>query len=380
MPQSEESGEGDRYAGFRVTPWVHHCGRFVARHRDFWVRLGDQETRLRREDIAGIAVEKPIFVSGLARSGTTILLEVLAGHPSLTSHRYKDYPFLFTPFLWNRFLSYVPNHGAEAAERSHADGIAVTAENPEAFEEVLWMAFFSGLHDPRHCNVLDAETSHPQFERFYRDHIRKLLRVRGRARYLAKANYNVTRLEYLLKIFPDARFVLPLRAPHGQIASLVKQHRLFCEGERAHPRALHHMRRIGHFEFGLDRRPVNLGDGAVPVILEAWDRGEEVEGWARYWASLYGYLADRLAAAPALAAAVKLVRFEDLCQRPFEVLSAVCDHCHLEGSAHLVAEAAETMRMPRYYRPAFTQAETESIERLAGPVARRFGYADSAGL
>src|SRR3546814_12886608 len=87
--------------------------------------------------------------------------------------------------------------------------------------------------------------------------------VRRRPRYLSKANYNVTRMEYLLKLFPDARFVLPLRDPAAHIASLMKQQRLFCEGERRHPAALEHMRRIGHFEFGIDRRPINVGVGAT---------------------------------------------------------------------------------------------------------------------
>ena len=108
----------------------------MARNRNFWIRLGERETRLRAEDIAETRIEAPIFVSGLARSGTTILLEVLARHPSVASHRYKDYPFLFTPFLWNRFLSFVPQGRQAAQERSHGDGIAVSPDSPEAFEEV----------------------------------------------------------------------------------------------------------------------------------------------------------------------------------------------------------------------------------------------------
>src|SRR3546814_18222232 len=96
--------------------------------------------------------------------------------------------------------------------------------------------------------------------------MRKLLWVRRRPRYLAKANYNGTRMEYLLKLFPDARFVLPLRDPAAHIASLMKQQRLFCEGERRHPAALEHMRRIGHFEFGIDRRPIHVGDGAIGEV------------------------------------------------------------------------------------------------------------------
>src|SRR3546814_13975856 len=67
----------------------------------------------------------------------------------------------------------------------------------------------------------------------------------------------------------------------------MKQQRLFCEGERRHPAALEHMRRIGHFEFGIDRRPINVGDGAIGEVLQAFESGDEVRGQALYWASLH---------------------------------------------------------------------------------------------
>src|SRR3546814_5879026 len=103
-------------------------------------------------------------------------------------------------------------------------------------------------------------------------------------------------MEYLLKLFPDARFVLLLRDPASHIASLMNQQRLFCEGERRHPAALVHMRRIGHFEFGIDRRTINVGDGAIGDVLQAFESGDEVRGQSLYWATTPTYIADRLAA------------------------------------------------------------------------------------
>ena len=50
-------------------------------------------------------------------------------------------------------------------------------------------------------------------EAFYRDHIRKLLWLRGGRRYLSKGNYNTTRIAYLARLFPDARFIVPVRDP-----------------------------------------------------------------------------------------------------------------------------------------------------------------------
>jgi hypothetical protein len=200
--------------------------------------------------------------TGLARAGSTILLEWLGRHPDCATHRYKDYPLVHIPYWWNAFLSRTPQRSAGPAERAHADRILITPESPEAFEEVLWMSFFPGLHSPEHSNVIDGGIRHPHFESFYRDHIRKLLLVRGGRRYLSKANYHVTRLEYLQLLFTDARFVIPVREPVWHIASLMKQHRLFCEQEAANVKALAHMQRVGHYEFGLDRRPINPGDDA----------------------------------------------------------------------------------------------------------------------
>ena len=161
------------------------------------------------------------------------------------------------------------------------------------------MRFFPACHDLKQRQVLDRATSNPGFERFYRDHLKKILLVRQGRRYLSKGNYNLTRFAYLLKLFPDARFIVPVRDPRWHIASLIKQHRLFCAEERRDPRILKHMQRVGHFEFGLDRRAVNVGDAAAEAVERLWR--EEARGWARCWAMLYGFVLDQRAADPALA-------------------------------------------------------------------------------
>lgn len=370
----------DADTGFEVRPWMDRLGGFIERRRALWIRLGNFETRMLADALAPIRIEAPIYVAGLARSGSTILLEMLAAHRDTAAHRYRDYPPVFTPYFWNWFLDRVPRQETPAAERTHGDGIAVTPESPEAFEEVLWMAFFPGLHDPARNAVLDERTENAAFEAFYRDHIRKLLKVRGGARYLSKGNYNLTRLGYLLKLFPDARFVIPVREPAWHIASLMKQHALFSEGERRHPAALRHLRRVGHFEFGLDRRAVNAGDGAAVAAIEAaWGRGEEVEGWARYWAHLHAHLADRLEADARLRAASLVLRFEDLCAAPRESIRRVFDHCRLALADDVLDGLASRIRFPTYYAPRFTAGERRTIERHTAATAARFGYAGKAG-
>lgn len=361
--------------GFEVAPWMDRLGGLVERHTRWWIGLGSLETRLLESALEGATIDRPIYVTGLARSGTTILLETLARHPEVATHRYRDFPMLFTPYLWNRWLELVPRQPEQPAERSHGDGIAVTSESPEAFEEPLWRAFFPGLHEPAAPAVLGRDTSNPAFEDFYRAHIRKLLAVRGRTRYAAKGNYNITRIAYLAKLFPDARFIVPVRDPAWHVASLMKQHRLFLDGERDNPAARRHLRRVGHFEFGADRRAINAGDGAATAEIEAlWRSGEEVRGWARYWAHLHRYLADLLDGDPELRRAIHVVRFEDLCAEPRGTLSDLLAHCGLAAGPDFIADAADRLHQPTYYRPRFSAAELSIIAAETAETARRFGY------
>src|SRR5690606_13322516 len=130
-----------------VDPWTDRLGGLVERWPRLWTRLGNWETRLLEERITGVEVRRPIYIAGLARSGSTILLELLACHPETVTHRYRDFPLVATPWAWNWFLDRAGAREQVARERAHRDRIAVTPESPEAFEEVIWMAFFPGLHD-----------------------------------------------------------------------------------------------------------------------------------------------------------------------------------------------------------------------------------------
>jgi hypothetical protein len=362
------SGDQD----FDVAGWIDRLGGHIERHPTFWIKAGNVESRLLRDEIERVEIKAPIYVAGLARSGSTFLLEALAEHEHTVTHRYKDFPPVFTPYWWNKFLGFMPKKDATPAERAHKDGIKITEDSPEAFEESLWMAFFPKLHDPTTSAMLGRDQRHPDFESFYRDHIKKLLAVRSGKRYLTKGNYNLTRLAYLQTIFEDARFVLPVRAPAWHIASLMKQHRLFVENLAGNRKAVDHMRRVGHFEFGPDRRPINAGDDqAIEVIQDLWAKGREVEGQARYWAHLHGKIADQLEADEKLRDAVLVVAYEDLCSEPTWMIERLFDHCALEISPETVGSLAAKVQHPTYYQPDFSNAERQMIDEVTGPAMER---------
>ena len=359
---------------FQVSGFDHFLSGLIANHPRFWIGLGNLETKALADEIAPVEIKAPVYVTGLARAGTTIALEILASHPDVATHLYRDFPPVFTPYWWNWFVEKSRKAPPEPQERAHKDGIMITPDSPEAREEVIWMAFFDHLHDPARSNVLGRDTKNPDFEKFYHEHIRKLLAARGRKRYLSKGNYNVTRIAYLHKLFPDARFVIPVRDPVWHIASLMKQHRLFCEGERGNPRAIDYMRRVGHFEFGLDLRPINTGDDEkVREIQDLWAGGEEARGWAKYWAMIYGHVAETLGSDPALRKAAFILRYEDLCEKPAATMQNMMAHCGLEAGEEIIAAYAGKLRPPGYYQPDFSAdeiaaigAETLSVQQLFG--------------
>jgi hypothetical protein len=161
----------------------------------------------------------------------------------------------------------------------------------------------------------------------------------------------------------------------------MKQHRLFLDGQRENPASRRHLRRVGHFEFGADRRPIRIDDGATTAeIIDLWQAGEEVRGWARYWSQVHHYIADLMKHDPALRSAIRIVRYEDLCASPRATLQEVLDHCALPARESFLADAAGRLHQPTYYRPRFGAEDLAIIAEETAEAAARFGYrVDGAG-
>lgn len=339
-----------------------------------WKLLARVESAVLSGVIQAQTIDRPIFVAGVPRSGSTLLTELVAAHPNVTSHRYSDFPNFWTPYWRNWLADRVGRDRSAPVERSHRDRIRVNRESPEAVEEAIWMQFFDHLHDPTRNQVLDHATENPAFERFYREHIAKLLAVRGATRYLAKGNYNATRLGYLLKLYPDARIVIPWREPIAQVASLVKQDRLFSRMAAEDPRVPVQLARSGHFEFGPGKRAVQVGDhDAAHAIEQAWHSGDLAEGWARYWTSIYGAVLERIETDPAVAAASMTVNYEALCREPQARLEGLFEHLGLDaaGFGSGLDAMIREISLPDYYRPDFSADELAVIESITDNVRAR---------
>ena len=333
--------------------------------------LAALEDDLASRQLEAVRVERPVFVTGLARSGTTMMLELLAQADGVATHRYRDFPFVFAPVAWNWFQDRATRGPAQAVERPHRDRIRITRESAEAFEEPLWQDFFSWAHDPSRCHVMGAESAHPQFERFFAAHLRKILWLRGGTRYVSKGNYNVARIGYLARLFPDARFVVPVREPLAHVHSLAQQHRLFCRYAAQDRRVPRYLEAAGHYEFGPQRRPINLDPGRIGEIEAAWREGGDYRGYARQWAQVYAHV-HRLRSDPALAGRILVLRYEDACARPQSLQRELLRFCALADTRGRVAAAAATLSAPP--PPPLDEAAAHAVWEEVREVAALYRY------
>src|SRR5689334_4338691 len=150
---------------------------------------------------------REVFITGLPRAGTTLLLELLYRTGEFCSFTYRHMPFVLAPLIFGRASRANARRGEEI-ERAHGDGVQVSLDSPEAFEEVLWLAYLRDrIVAERTLEPLTIEMVSAQFEDAFRATIQKLLAERGgllASRYLSKNNANISRLGVLSKLFPDS--------------------------------------------------------------------------------------------------------------------------------------------------------------------------------
>ncbi|KZY29839.1 hypothetical protein A3731_25855 [Roseovarius sp. HI0049] len=248
-------------------------------------RLGALETRLYRRRIDPERAGRPVFVTSLPRAGTTILLNAMAGLPEFASATYRHMPFTLSPLLWSR-IGPMFQQSATKAERAHGDGLEVSGESPEAFEEMVWMAFYADHYRQDRILPWDVGDYDQGFAEYFRTHMAKVVATKpGARRYLSKNNANIARLPLIDAICPDAAVVIPVREPRAHVASLMRQHARFLDLHKREPFGRRYMEGVGHFEFGEALRPIAFRDGAPGP-----EAATGPDFWLRYWIDAYEHV------------------------------------------------------------------------------------------
>ncbi|MEQ8898365.1 MAG: sulfotransferase [Roseovarius sp.] len=248
-------------------------------------RLGALETRIYRRRIDPERAHRPVFVTSLPRAGTTILLNAMAGLPEFASATYRHMPFTLSPLLWSR-IGPMFQQSAAKAERAHGDGLEVSGESPEAFEEMVWMAFYADHYRQDRILPWDVGDYDQAFAEYFRTHMAKVVATKpGARRYLSKNNANIARLPLIDAICPDATVLIPVRDPRAHVASLMRQHARFLDLHAREPFGRRYMEGVGHFEFGEALRPIAFREGAPGA-----EAATGPDFWLRYWIDAYEHV------------------------------------------------------------------------------------------
>lgn len=309
------------------------------------ITLSDLEDRL--YPLPEIEPRQPVFVTSLARAGTTLLLNILSNAPELASHTYRNMPFVLCPLLWDRITRRFREKGA-ARERSHGDGVAIDFDSPEAFEEVVWRAHWPEKYETDRVLPWSAGDRDADFEAFLRQHLCKILwlasqgtsKDAGELRYLSKNNANIARLPLLQEIFPDARIIVPVRNPWDHARSLLRQHLRFSRLHTEDGFSLQYMQWLGHFEFGAALRPIDFNGWYDDTPVARSPGG--LAFWLTYWCNCYE--AVLAAAGPQ----VVFIDYDELCRAPAAGLRRLAEAAALSPDSGLESQATRP-RAPTDY-------------------------------
>ncbi len=330
------------------------------------IAAAEIEDSLFRRDLEAVDVGEPIFITSLPRAGTTILLTALNFAPELATHLYRDMPFVMAPLLWSR-LSGRFRKQAILQERAHGDGIAIGYDSPEAFEEVIWRAFWPGHFKPDGIALWSADDAKAEARDFMARHFQKIVALRcergaGPGRYISKNNANIARLDLIPEMFPDATVLVPVRRPLAHAASLQRQHANFLERHAEDAFTLRYMGDIGHYEFGALHRPIQF-EGFAPLVegLKVTD----LDYWFAYWIAAFDHIAARRDR-------VHLIEYEDLCRRGRAAAADLCDLLNIEGSwapeigAHFRPAPPPKHELEAYRSPLRDRAEALHRNLISG--------------
>ena len=245
-----------------------------------------------------------IFITGLARSGTTALLNKIYSSGEIPSIIYKDMPFVLSGSLSKYYSKFSSNHSENSIERFHNDGIQINNNSPECFDEIYWLKSFSFITKKQSHELIEISEKilHGYSYLLYRH-----ASIKGNRRLLVKNNNNHQRLPYLSMKFPNANFLVMVRDPISHAISLLNQHLNFLEIQRKNPFVLEYMNSIGHYEFGLNTKP-------FVYLNNNWFKKKNklnIDYWISQWTQTYKWILESNILKNKN---ISLILYEDLCK------------------------------------------------------------------
>lgn len=196
--------------------------------------------------LRSVAVREPVFIVGHARSGTSLLHQLMSRDGDRFS-TFLTWELFFPSILQRKLVRALARLDARLGspldrrrraweDRTFAKGrqmhpMSLTGPEEDEFLLALscasgvWVLIFPYWRELQHFYYVDAmePARRARILRFYRDCVRRQLYCNGAGKiHLSKNPTFSGRVESLIEAFPDARFVVCMRSPYETIPSLLK--------------------------------------------------------------------------------------------------------------------------------------------------------------
>lgn len=246
-------------------------------------------------------LEQIVFVTGLARSGTTALMRKLYESGEYASLTYNNMPFLFMPNLWKNKKTMA------LKQRAHQDGIMVNSDSPEEFDEYFWKVFLKDSYLGENLTQHDIPS---EILMKYRTYISLICKSQNKKRYLSKNNNNILRINSLQKL-ENTKIIFMYRHPLDHSSSLLKLHQQFTSMQKQDPFILEYFNYLGHHEFGSNHKPFEFSSNLFEIFKQY--PLTDINYWLTNWINYYNHLLE------INNQNFVLVAFEDLIHNPDKV-------------------------------------------------------------
>ena len=320
------------------------------------------ERRRLRIDLSQIRVDRPIFLVGLPRSGTTMLQDILCSHPDvafITNTMNKHLPFLCAAEDIRRRLRL-----DFETERFLRDGVSISAGSPSDAIGFWGKWFKDDAFSLEYKALSETDFRPTDLEQIHRV-IRRVIWCFGGAgkRFFSKLLGVLPHLPLIKKIFPDARIIHIVRDARLTANSMLKIYRLLSDQPV---------------------RTKGLGQGAGRE-RQAFVPYPRVPGLAGY-AKIYGVDDIRTTAhvwndAVSFVNEVKdklpffiEVRYEDILASPREQVSRLLRFCELPEVDSACSAFWEKVHEVGSRRDSNRYEDFETIENICHDNLVRYGY------
>ncbi|MBN1262063.1 MAG: sulfotransferase [Anaerolineae bacterium] len=322
-----------------------------------------------------LTIDRPIFLIGPFRSGTTILEKIIAEHPAVGHFSYLSNVYYRAPvtgYTVVRMLWKIGVLDHDVINAIHNPRIPYTFDSPYECEWI-WSQMQKGLWNER-CDdmTVGAEYDDPRFERYLRSVIKRHLWVHGAPRFLSKNPVNCLRMGYLHKLFPDARFITISRHPIDTVLSHIRAAGRMEKQFYAAPET----RRILQERLHMDLLSMRIKTRSYTETL-ALDAESPLLAIANQWKDLQGAVLESSAGNADLAAQTLQLRYEDLVSDPESILTEIWKFVDLADDDAIAITRTYRERLKPPEAAPLTEDQQALLPRIVAmvaPVASQLGY------